>query len=124
MGFNFGKAVLLIGAGAGLIMALNSYALCADNSNKDNYWAEMAKRFKRELSLTEEQTTKIQTILENMVTPSAGNAAVSPQETSSLHEAQRIVSGHKIRDEIYSVLTEEQRKKYEQIQASRNESDQ
>lgn len=124
MGFNVCKTVLRIVTGAGLIVTLSSYVLLfADNPSKDNYWAEMAERFKRELSLTEEQTAKIQTILENMVTPSSENAAALPQETSSLHEVQRIVSGHKIRDKIYLVLTDEQRKKYEQLQASKNEAD-
>jgi Spy/CpxP family protein refolding chaperone len=112
MGFNFGKAVLRIGAGAGLIMTLSSYALCADNPNKDNYWAELAERLKQQLSLTEDQTAKIQTILENMVSISSEDAAVLPQ------------NGHEIRDEIYSVLTQEQRRKYEELQASKNESDQ
>ena len=89
------KAVLSVVLG--ILMLVSSYAIA--NEMGENFVAKKTERLKKELSLTDDQTAKVQNILE---------------ERRKLFEEQR-AEMKKMHEEIASVLNEKQRAKYEKL---------
>lgn len=101
-----------------LVLASTVSNLSAFAANSAGFSDQWAQRLKEQLSLTDDQTSKIQTIL-SQSQPASG-VKPTKEERDAFFKAKK-ERMEQVNSQISSVLTDEQRTKFEQLQKDRNQ---
>ncbi len=96
----------------GVFFAFNSNGLADGNSDTNARVAEVTQMFKQRLSLSDEQTAKVQQIFLNAM----ANQMPSNAQTREQFEAEQKQKKQQIDSQIAALLTSEQQQKFKQLQ--------
>lgn len=113
------KMMVGLAVGAGMFTALSAHGF-AENTGTSNqdFSAQMTNRLKQQLSLTDEQTQKIQDLFKNAAPAGPKALPATPEERKAFFEAQKAKRAQ-LQTDISSVLTDEQRQKFQTLKTER-----